>query len=93
MWGVDRKIRASWSQSGIIGKPRDARRWSSGQIFYLPLTKMIDPYIIQRVINVDVTSHDVASALVRRCMKDMCPVGYSLTIGGNYWSSVEKKLS
>ena len=45
---ADGKIRPSRSQS--LGKPRDARQWSTGRIFYLPLTTMIDPYNSTQII-------------------------------------------
>ena len=34
-----------------LGKPRDAKRWSSGRIFFYPiLTLMIDYYIIVQTV-------------------------------------------
>ena len=42
----DRKIRPSNHSLAALGKPRDARHWSSGRdgYFYLHLTPMTDPY-------------------------------------------------
>ena len=44
VWGVDRKIRPSRSHSGITKQASDPR----DEFFYLPLTQMIDSYILDQ---------------------------------------------